>query len=195
MKWEKEAKEYLKSKYGNEMVLDRVIYDFDNSNLKNKYYFASVYPQNNADINFRVQNYNGYFSDNYLIRCWEYEVSNEITERFKSVTAYIQLSNTSLQKIKLNYKDQIPSFHNIKYLLTEGDQPDLSIKVQFRTLDEDKKFDELLNVFLYLKEKDYHLHKIKLRLSDEKGGTENYIIEAEDLPKIVDVDILKQILI
>jgi len=116
----KESSRYLQDKYGDEMIIESIEYDFDNSSYFKYRYFAVAHLKKNPQIQFRVNKYSGELADNYNISYWEYEVKNEIKQHFH------QISSVSFHLRSNPLKDSLkvsgaypPSYHEIKKEIKE----------------------------------------------------------------------------
>ncbi|WP_055107860.1 hypothetical protein [Paenibacillus ihumii] len=184
----KEASRYLQDKYGEEMTIESIEYDFDNSSFFKYRYFAVAHLKKNPQIQFRVNKYSGELADTYNISYWKYEVENEIKQKFR------QISSVSFQLRSNPLQDQIegdgiypPSYHEIKKEIKEKDMPVLRLWFSVNDHKQKQTMNTMFEVVSFLKEKEYRLSAIHFRFMFDN---QTYYLRGVDLKGVTDLQSL-----
>lgn len=180
---------YLKGKYGEEMKIDKIEYDFDNSSFVKFNYYAVVSLKKDPQVKFRVSRYDNKFTDRYKLTYWEYEVKNEIKQEFNQISSVMfQLKSDPL----VNYSGiNLPSYHYVKEAIKIEDRPELWLQVNIN--DGQDPMNVLLEIVLFLKEKDYKLSSIDFKIIDS-ASDESYHLIGTDLNNIANISSLTDLL-
>lgn len=186
----KEASRYLQDRYGDEMTIESVEYDFDNSSYFKYRYYAVAHLKRNSQVQFQVIKYNGELADTYYVSYWEYEVKNEIRKHFP------QISNVSFQLRSNPLKDSSkisgiypPSYHEIKKEIKENEMPELRLWFSVDDGQQDQTMNTMFEVVSFLKGKEYRLSAIRFVL-DNQMDKKSYYLNGMDLEEVTDLNSL-----
>ncbi|MCM3702482.1 hypothetical protein [Paenibacillus macerans] len=190
----KESSRYLQDKYGDEMKIESVEYDFDNSFYFKYRYYTVVHLKKNPQIQFQVNKYKEKLTDNYYISYWEYEVKNEIKQQFHQISSVsFQLrSDPSQDRSEINgiYP---PNYHEIKKEIKEKDMPELRLWISVNDDKQEQIMNAIFEIVLFLKDKDYRLSTISFML-DNQTNNESYYLSGMDLKEVTDLNSLTNML-
>lgn len=182
----KQAEQYLQQKYGDEVEMKEIHYDFDNSFYFNSIYYAVAQLKAEPQIQFRVLKFGEEIVDDYKYAYWSFEVKNEIKQQFEQVTSIMfRLQNDPISHRAENYGAHLPSYHEIKYYIEEPIKPDLRLWLTKNTETQPDMMATILDIVLFLREKDYKLDSITFVLESD-DGSESYLLDGSELRKITD---------
>lgn len=186
----KESSKYLQDRYGGEMTIKSVEYDFDNSSYFKYRYYAVAYLKKNPQIQFRVYKHNEKLEDNYHISYWENEVENEIKQRFQQITSVsFQLRSDLLQSQSEGKGVFPPSYHDLKKGIKETDMPELRLWVSVNDVKQAQIMNTIFEIVSYLKGRDYRLSVIRIVL-ENYTDKKSYYLSGEDLNEVTDLNSL-----
>ena len=185
-----ESAKYLHEKYGDEMKIESVEYDFDNSSYFKYRYYTVVHLKRDSQIQFRLSKYDGKMVDNYYLSYWENEVKNEIKQQFHQITSVsFQLKSDPLQNHSEGYRTDPPSYHEIKGEIKDEDISDLKLWVNVNDDIQDNFMNTILEIVLFLKEKEYRLSAIRFKFENQTSNV-SYYLNGADLKDIIDLNSL-----
>ncbi len=187
----KESLRYLQDKYGDEMTIESVEYDFDNSSYFKYRYYTVAHLKKNPQIQFRISKYNEGVVDNYYISYWRNEVENEIKQQFPQISSVSFHLRSDLFQSQIKDDSVIPpSYHDLKKEIKETDMPELRLWVNVNDDKQEQIMNTIFEIVSYLKEKDYRLSVIRIALENYPDQQAYYLSE-EDLKEVTDLNSLK----
>ncbi|MUT68784.1 hypothetical protein [Paenibacillus sp. NEAU-GSW1] len=187
---EEESAKYLHEKYGDEMEIESVEYDFDNSSYFKYRYYTVVHLKRDPQIQFKVSKLDGKMSDNYYLSYWENEVKNEIKQQFYQISSVsFQLRSDPLQHHPGGKGTNPPSYHEIKGEIKDEDISDLRLWINVNDNIQDNFMNKILEIVLFLKEKDYRLSAIRFKIENHTSNS-SYYLNGADLKDIIDLNSL-----
>ncbi|MEF2967139.1 hypothetical protein V3851_14975 [Paenibacillus sp. M1] len=185
-----ESAKYLHEKYGNEMEIESVEYDFDNSSYFKYRYYTVVHLKRDPQIQFKLSKYDGNMVDNYYLSYWENEVKNEIKQQFHQISSVsFQLRSDPLQNHSEGNRTNPPSYHDIKGEIKGEDISDLRLWINVNDDMQGNIKNTILEIVLFLKEKDYRLSAIRFKFENHTSN-ESYYLNGADLKGITDLNSL-----
>ncbi|GIO39642.1 hypothetical protein J41TS12_45030 [Paenibacillus antibioticophila] len=184
-----ESAKYLQEKYGDKMEIESVEYDFDNSSYFIYRYYTVVHLKRDPQIQFKLSKYDGKMVDNYFLSYWEYEVKNEIKQQFHQISSVsFLLRSNPLENLSEGNRINPPSYHEIKGEIKDEDSSDLRLWINVNEDIQDNIMNTLLEIVLFLKEKEYKLSAIQFKFENQIHTS--YYLNSADLKDIIDHDSL-----
>jgi hypothetical protein len=193
----KETLNYLEHKFTENMVIDEVGYDFDNSNYFHQRYFVIAHPKNNDNIRFKIKKDKdgSTLFDDYFVKYWEYEVNSEINNFLKKL--YIENASASIMipfnPVYNQYEhvtENVPNFHEIKQLMQK--ELDLYVTIEKKFDEQQNDYEKILEIIEFLKNKSYNLYKVHFNFHGTGLNQKSFNIYGKNFNEINNFDEIKR---
>lgn len=186
----RESSKYLQAKYGDEMTIESIEYDFKNSTYFNYKYYAVAHLKENSEVRYLVTKYHGELSDDYYVSFWEYEVKQEIREQFHQISSVSFHLRSDPSNDSSNVSGTYPpSYHEIKKEIKEEDMPELRLWFSVNEDKQEQTMNAMFEIVSFLKEKEYRLSSIHFKL-DSNLDEKSFYLNGADFKEVTDLDSL-----
>lgn len=155
------AKEHLDNRYGEEMVIERIGYNF-----KTGYYSANAYEKNEPNIRFKVgENLGDTYIRSYLTYHIEKKYSNRVNDIFnKNKISSFNVSlpgSSTLNEYYDKYKTT-PDLSDVKEVLHNKGEITFNIRLNYRFNDDEEEYKKVLKAVNIFDSKDSELDTLKV---------------------------------
>jgi hypothetical protein len=176
----KQCQDYLTQHYGSHMVMEKVIYNFDESTYFNQKYYGIAHPKDQPSVKVRLyQDPAGQWNDTYGLQTWVIDIKTTIRQ-------LLAASGHEDAIVTVTIPTPTPT---LPLGNSEGHGLDLEVLTFQELQNEKEQFPKILQFLQALQKKELPLESIKIYYNKKWLG-----IPGQDLSKLTDISSLPEYL-